>query len=94
MSAPRQGKLQGPLEGWCRTAEEGEERTVIVRPRYSAEIEASVADLGRLGARVQSAGPGAITAVVSPAALQALAELSWVQAVEEPRTRMPLFSKG
>ena len=67
---------------------------MIVRPRYSAETEASVADLGRLGARVQSAGPGAITVVVKPAVLSALAELPWVQAVEEPRVRTPLFSKG
>jgi hypothetical protein len=94
MSAPRQGKLPGPLEGWCRTAAAGEERTVIVRPRYSADIDASVADLGRLGARVQSAGPGAITAVVNPAALKAVADLAWVQAIEEPRVRRPLFSKG
>lgn len=93
MKAER-GKLRGPLEGWCRTAAAGEERTVIVRPRYSADVETSVADLGRLGARVQSAGPGAITAVVNPAALKAVAELAWVQAIEEPRIRMPLIPKG
>jgi hypothetical protein len=93
MSAPRQGKLTSPLEGWCRTAEEEEERTVIVRPRFSAGIEEAVEDLGRLGVRVQSAGAGAITAVVTPASLRSAAELPWVQAVEEPRTRRPLFPK-
>lgn len=90
MSAPRRGKITSSLEQWSRTAEEGEERTVILRPGFSADIEAAVAELGRLGVQVQSAGPGAITATAAPSCLARLAELPWVQAIEEPRVRFPL----
>jgi hypothetical protein len=90
MSAPRRGKITSSLEQWSLTAGEGEERTVIIRPGFSADIEEAAAELGRLGAQVQSAGPGAITAAVSPSSLTRLADLSWVQAVEEPRVRFPL----
>lgn len=93
MGAPRQGKLTSPLASWCQTAGEGEERAVIVRPRFSAEVKSAVADLGRLGVQVQSAGVGAITSVVTPATLLAVADLPWVQAVEEPRVNRPLFPK-
>jgi hypothetical protein len=90
MSAPRRSKIASSLEQWSRTASESEERTVILRPSFSADIEAAVEGLGRLGAQVQSAGPGAITAKVAPSCLARIAELSWVQAVEEPRVRFPL----
>lgn len=93
MGAPSQSKLTSPLEIWCQTAGEEEERTVIMRPGFSAEIKVAVEDLGQLGVRVQSAGAGAITAVVTPASLRSAADLPWVQAVEESRVRRPLLPK-
>lgn len=90
MTAPRRSKITSSLDQWSRTAAESEERTVIIRPGFSADIEGAAAELGRLGAQVQSTGPGAITAAVAPSCLARLAELSWVQAVEEPRIRFPL----
>lgn len=90
MGAPRRSKISSRLEEWSRTAAESEERTAIIRPSFSTDIQAFVEELGRLGARVQSAGMGAITAVMGPACLTRVAELPNVRAVEEPQVRLPL----
>ena len=93
MSDSGRSKLQAPLAEWCRTAAEGEQKTVLVRPRFSAHMETAVEDLASLGVEVQSSGAGAITAVVKPADLLSVSELSWVQAVEEPRLRHTLLRR-
>jgi hypothetical protein len=73
------------LEAWCRDAKGGDERTVVVRLHATADLESAEADLRAAGARVESAGPGAIVAVVSADRLASVAALTWVRAVEEPR---------
>ena len=93
MSAPNRSKLPGSLAEWCDTAGEEEQKTVLLRPRFSAEIDDAVKDLASIGIEVQSAGTGAITAVVKPSHLQAVSELSWVQGVEEPRLRHALIRR-
>lgn len=74
------------IAAWRRDAPAAEERTVILRPRASTETAEAVRQVQEAGARVESAGAGAMTVVVSPESLEAVAALPWVAAVEEPRT--------
>lgn len=66
------------------------ERTAVVRPDPGIEIDAAVRQLEECGARVQSAGRGAIVVAADAAGLERIGHLPWVRAVESPR---PLSAK-
>ena len=88
-TAPRGDKLAAALARWRAEARADEHRTVVLRPQYSTAPAEAEDDLRRLGARVESAGPGAIVVAVTPAVLGAVLALSWVRAAEEPRSLQP-----
>jgi len=81
--------LPARLLSWRRGAPPAEERTVVLRAGSGVDPRAATDDVRAAGARVESAGAGAIVAVVSPATLEAVAALPWVLAVEEPRRLDP-----
>jgi hypothetical protein len=78
-------QLSPRLEAWRRTAAATEKRTVIVRVRSATDAAMATGEIEAAGARVESAGAGAITVVADPAGLEAVAALPFVLAVEEPR---------
>jgi hypothetical protein len=86
-------KLAPRLAEWCRSALPPEERTVVVRPAFSADTDELARQIAKAGARVESAGAGAITVVATPRALEAVAALPGIVAVDEPRTLQTRFPK-
>ena len=90
-ASPRRDKTSAGLARWRTEAPADEHRTIVLRPEYSVAPADAEGDLRRLGARVESAGPGAIVVAVTPALLEAVLALPWVKAAEEPRTLHPRF---
>lgn len=82
---PDTERLAPSLQRWCSHGSAGEQKTAIIRPRFSVNIKDAVHSLQENGAEVQSSGRGAITVLVSPESLAQVAQLPWVVAIEEPR---------
>ncbi len=83
-------KMAPGLRTWVvENSDTDRPRTAIARPAYSADIDQAVHELEECGAVVESAGAGAITIQADAAALELVAELEWLVALEEPR-RMEL----
>src|SRR5262249_41378528 len=74
---------------WRAEAPADERRTVVLRPEYSAVPADAEGDLRRLGAGVETAGPGAIVAAVTPAVLEAVLALPGIRAAEAARVLQP-----
>jgi hypothetical protein len=78
-------RLAPSLQRWCSDGAADEQKTAIIRPRFSVNLKDAVHSLKQSGAEVQSSGRGAITVVVSPTSLAEVSRLPWVVAIEEPR---------
>jgi hypothetical protein len=86
---PRRSVIAPSLERWVRDAPDDERRTAIVRIDYSSDPAWAAARLAEEGVTVQSAGPGSIIGVVTPAMIRRVASEPWVLAVEEPKRLFP-----
>lgn len=77
------------LERWSEAGSGDDRRTVIVRFGNAADPARAAEVLGSEGLVVQSAGPGSVIGVATPAVLRRLVRTSWVVAIEEPRRLFP-----
>jgi hypothetical protein len=82
-------KLPRSLESWCGDPSATGRRTVLVRIAFSVDPQEASSRFRELGAEVESAGKGVISAVVTPGSLARISTLPWVVAIEEPLEYFP-----
>jgi hypothetical protein len=90
---PRRGVIAPELERWSRDADEGEQRTAIVRLRGGTDVDHAVGRLTEIGMTISSSGPGSVIGRVSPPVLRRIGQETWVLAVEVPQT-LRSFPRG
>jgi hypothetical protein len=78
-------KWSAALDRWSRAATRDERRTVILRCSGATDMARAREQLLQLGVEIESAGPGVIVTVVTPAQFPSLGDLSWITALEAPR---------
>jgi hypothetical protein len=87
---PSRTRLAPGLIRWTQEPDRGDRRLVIVHISPSGDPAAAVAELKRLGAVVHHAGPGLVTALVTRALANEVAEQPWVLAVVDPTPMFPV----
>lgn len=84
-STPSRSKLPSTLARWAAGEAGAEPRTLILRLAFSVDLGRVREELEALGAQVESAGKGTLTAVMTSAQLAAVTDRDWLVAVQEPR---------